>query len=98
MNTSVRKGLLGAAALFLSVSVAIPGAASAGMKMAAHKAVGSARVKAIQAALDKAGAHLKVDGFAGRQTSAALRAYQKKHHLKVTGTADAATLKSLKVK
>ncbi len=103
MNISVRKGLLGAAALFLGVTVAMPGAASAGMKMAAHKAaahkvVGSPHVKAIQKALDKSGAKLKVDGLMGKGTEGALRAYQKKHGLKVTGTADKATLKSLGVK
>ncbi len=108
MNTSVRKGLLGAAALFLGVTVAMPGAASAGMKMAGHKAathkaaahkvVGNAHVKAVQKALDKSGAKLKVDGLMGKKTEAALRAYQKKHSLKVTGTADKATLKSLGVK
>ena len=113
MNTSVRKGFLGATALLLGVTVAIPGVALAGMKMAGHKpvahkvvahkavarkAVGNAHVKAIQEALDKSGAHLKVDGFMGRQTETALRAYQKKHGLKMTGTANAATLKLLKVK
>ena len=108
MNTFVRKGLLGAAALFLGVTVAMPGVASAGMKMASHKApvhkaaahkvVGSSHVKAIQKALDKSGAKLKADGLMGKKTEAALRAYQKKHGLKVTGTADKATLKSLGVK
>jgi peptidoglycan hydrolase-like protein with peptidoglycan-binding domain len=108
MNTSVRKGFLGATALLLGVTVAIPGVALAGMKVAshkavahkvvAHKAVGNAHIKAIQEALDKSGAHLKADGFMGRETETALRAYQKKHGLKMTGTADAATLKLLKVK
>ncbi len=108
MNTSVRKGFLGATALLLGVTVAIPGVALAGMKAAshkavahkvvAHKAVGNAHIKAIQEALDKSGAHLKADGFMGRETEMALRAYQKKHGLKMTGTANAATLKLLKVK
>ena len=108
MNTSVRKGFLGATALLLGVTVAIPGVALAGMKMASHKAVahkvvarkavGNAHIKAIQEALDKSGAHLKADGFMGRETETALRIYQKKHGLKMTGTADAATLKLLKVK
>ncbi len=108
MNTSVRKGFLGAAALLLGVSAAIPGVALAGMKAAGHKAVahkavahkvmGNAHVKAIQEALDKAGAKLKADGMMGPATKAALRAYQKKHGLKVTGAANAATLKSLHVK
>ncbi|WP_297392326.1 peptidoglycan-binding domain-containing protein [Acidiferrobacter sp.] len=108
MNTSVRKGFLGATALLLGVTVAIPGVALAGMKVASHKAVahkvvarkavGNAHIKAIQEALDKSGAHLKADGFMGRETETALRIYQKKHGLKMTGTADAATLKLLKVK
>ena len=108
MNTSVRKGFLGAAALLLGVTVAIPGVAMAGMKVAGHKpvahkvvarkAVGNAHVKAIQEALDRSGARLKADGFMGRETEAALRIYQKKHGLKVTGVADKATLKSLKIK
>ncbi len=108
MNTSVRKGFLGATALLLGVTVAIPGVALAGRKVASHKAVahkvvarkavGNAHIKAIQEALDKSGAHLKADGFMGRETETALRIYQKKHGLKMTGTADAATLKLLKVK
>lgn len=109
MSTSIRKTFLGTAALFFAVATALPLAASAGMTMghkkaavhkaAAHKvAAGSAHVKAIQKALDKSGAKLKVDGLMGKQTEAALRAYQKKHGLKVTGTADKATLKSLGVK
>ncbi len=105
MNTSVRKGLLGAAALFLGMTMVMPGAASAATKAkavshkaAAHRVVGNAHVKAIQEALDKAGAKLKVDGLMGKKTEGALRAYQKKHGLKVTGTADKATLKSLGVK
>ncbi|RCN55913.1 peptidoglycan-binding domain-containing protein [Acidiferrobacter thiooxydans] len=108
MNTSVRKGFLGVTALLLGVTVAIPGVALAGMKMAshkpvahkvaAHKVVGNAHVEAIQRALDKSGAHLKVDGILGRETETALRIYQKKHGLKMTGSADEATLKLLKVK
>ncbi|MHB1609465.1 MAG: peptidoglycan-binding domain-containing protein [Acidiferrobacter sp.] len=108
MNISVRKGFLGVTALLLGVTVAIPGVALAGMKMAshkpvthkvaAHKVVGNAHVEAIQRALDKSGARLKVDGILGRETETALRVYQKKHGLKMTGTADEATLKLLKVK
>jgi|GEM_PF-3575633 len=46
------------------------------------------KTAAIQTALNKNGAKLKVDGIAGKKTAAAIAAYQKAHKLKVTGKAD----------
>lgn len=57
----------------------------------------SAHVKAIQDALDKSGANLKIDGLMGKNTRAALKKFQSGHGIKATGTADKATLKALKV-
>lgn len=51
----------------------------------------SARIKALQEALNKHGAKLKVDGFMGRETEHALRTFQKEQKLKVTGHLDKAT-------
>lgn len=112
MNASIRKQIFGGAALLLVVTSALPVVAlaktAAVHKAVAHKAVAhkaapkaaaaNTHVKAIQKALDKSGAKLKVDGLMGKQTEAALKAFQSKHKLKVTGTADKATLKALKVK
>ncbi len=46
------------------------------------------KTAAIQSALNKNGAKLKVDGVAGKKTAAAIASYQKAHKLKVTGKAD----------
>jgi len=58
---------------------------------AAKKAAPSKSVMALQAALNKNGAKLAVDGRMGKQTRTALRAWQKANGLKVTGVADKAT-------
>ena len=58
------------------------------VKKVAH---GSAEVRMLQTALNKHGAKLMVDGRMGKHTHAALRAFQKKSGLKVTGTLDKAT-------
>ena len=56
-------------------------------------------VKSIQTALRQAGNDPGiVDGVLGRKTSAALRAYQKDHDLKVTGMPDGETCARLGVK
>ena len=111
MTTSIRSTVISATALLLVIATAVPVAALAkakatmGMshmtathKVAHHKVVGNADVKAVQKALDKHGAKLKVDGLMGKETEAALRKFQTKHHLKATGTADKATRKALGVK
>ena len=68
-------------------------------KSMTHKRVAaSEHVKAIQEALNKAGAKLKVDGLMGKGTHAALKEFQSKHGLKATGYANKATLKALDVK
>jgi peptidoglycan hydrolase-like protein with peptidoglycan-binding domain len=66
--------------------------------MKAHKAAASEEVKAIQEALNKQGANLKVDGIAGKKTRAALATFQKANGLKATGKADPATLAKLGIK
>jgi peptidoglycan hydrolase-like protein with peptidoglycan-binding domain len=53
------------------------------------------KVMAIQEALNKTGATLKVDGLMGKKTAAALKKFQKANSLKVTGKADEATLAKL---
>ena len=63
-----------------------------------HKSAGSAEVKAIQEALNKDGAKLSVDGHLGKQTRAALKAYQSAHGLKTTGHADKKTREALGLK
>lgn len=111
MTTSIRNTVISATALLLVVATAVPGVAlakakttkgvshkTAAHKVVARKAVGNSQVKEVQRALDKNGAKLKVDGLMGKETEAALRKFQAKHHLKVTGTADKATLKALGVK
>jgi peptidoglycan hydrolase-like protein with peptidoglycan-binding domain len=61
-------------------------------------AAGGGNVEAIQTALkDKGYDPGPVDGRMGAKTRAALRAYQKKEGLAVTGNADAKTLAGLKV-
>ncbi|MGD8562330.1 MAG: peptidoglycan-binding domain-containing protein [Desulfarculaceae bacterium] len=53
------------------------------------------QVKAAQSALVSAGYKIKADGVMGKNTKKALRAFQKKNKLKVTGKLDAATKKAL---
>ena len=62
------------------------------------KGMPSNEVKAVQKALNKEGFKLKVDGKMGKRTHAALREYQKKNGLKVTGQPDKATLAKLRLK
>jgi peptidoglycan hydrolase-like protein with peptidoglycan-binding domain len=72
--------------------------ASASSEVKAKKAVPSDLVKAVQEALNKQGYKLKVDGLMGKHTQNALKSYQKKNGLKVTGKTDKATLAKLNVK
>ena len=55
------------------------------------------RVANVQMALNANGAQLDVDGKMGSQTRAALKAYQRAHNLRPTGTPDAATMRALGV-
>jgi peptidoglycan hydrolase-like protein with peptidoglycan-binding domain len=63
----------------------------------AKKAAPSKSVMAVQEALNKSGAKLKVDGLMGKQTRAALKKYQAANGLKATGQADKATRAKLGV-
>jgi peptidoglycan hydrolase-like protein with peptidoglycan-binding domain len=72
-----------------------PAAAS---EVKAKRAVPNETVKAVQEALNKEGYKLKADGLMGKHTRSALKSYQKKNGLKVTGRMDEATLAKLKVK
>jgi|SRR5678816_436431 len=58
---------------------------------------GASDVKAVQTALNKNGAALKVDGKMGKGTRAALKSYQKSNGLPETGRADNATKAKLGV-
>jgi peptidoglycan hydrolase-like protein with peptidoglycan-binding domain len=71
---------------------------TAASEVKAKKAVPSETVKAVQEALDKEGYKLKADGLMGKHTRNALKSYQKKNGLKVTGKTDEATLAKLNVK
>lgn len=62
------------------------------------KPVPDEKVKAIQEALNKAGATLKVDGIMGKKTMQAIKNFQKKQGLKVTGEPDKETLAKLGIK
>jgi peptidoglycan hydrolase-like protein with peptidoglycan-binding domain len=53
------------------------------------------RVEEIQAALNKDGAQLAIDGVYGPKTRAAIEDFQKKNDLKVTGRADQETMRKL---
>jgi peptidoglycan hydrolase-like protein with peptidoglycan-binding domain len=55
------------------------------------------RIAQVQTALNANGAHLQVDGRSGPKTTAALKAFQRQHKLKVTGQPDSATVKVLGV-
>jgi peptidoglycan hydrolase-like protein with peptidoglycan-binding domain len=113
MNRSTRKIVAAGAAMVFGVVVtnsvmaenapaAAPQAAHAApMKKAhvmKHKRAGSAEVKAIQEALNKGGAKLTVDGYLGKKTREALKAYQSTHGLKATGHADKKTREALGLK
>lgn len=65
------------------------------MKMEKKAMKADPAVSALQEALNKQGAKLKVDGLMGGKTKAALRNYQKANGLKVSGMADDATKKKL---
>jgi len=59
------------------------------------KMVADEKVLAAQKALNQSGFKLKEDGLMGPKTSGALKQYQKKNGLKVTGKLDKATLAKL---
>jgi hypothetical protein len=65
-------------------------------KMAKKKTMkANADVKKAQMALTQAGFKTKADGYMGKNTSKALKGYQKKNGLKVSGKLDMATKKAL---
>jgi peptidoglycan hydrolase-like protein with peptidoglycan-binding domain len=61
------------------------------------KAAPDDQTMAIQKALNKEGYKLKDDGLMGKHTRAAIRSFQKKNGLKVTGAPDDETLAKLGV-
>jgi len=67
-------------------------------KTAKKASVSKAWVKQLQEALNKNGQKVKVDGVLGKETRAAIKAYQKANNLKVTGRADKATQEKLGLK
>ncbi len=67
-------------------------------KAKAVKRVPSKQVEAVQEALNKAGFKLKVDGLIGKETRVALKEFQKKNGLKVTGKIGKTTLAKLDIK
>jgi len=57
----------------------------------------SHEIKAVQEALNHNGYKLATDGIMGKHTIAALKGFQKKNDLKVTGRPDTETLAKLKI-
>jgi peptidoglycan hydrolase-like protein with peptidoglycan-binding domain len=55
-------------------------------------------IKSVQEALNKDGYKLAEDGISGKHTRSAIKDFQKKNHLKVTGNADSETLAKLNLK
>jgi peptidoglycan hydrolase-like protein with peptidoglycan-binding domain len=80
-----------------SPSASTPAKSTPAKKSAASKKMPSDSVKALQTALNKNGAQLKVDGMMGPGTRAALKKYQAANGLKATGREDAATKAKLGV-
>ena len=78
-------------------STANPAATAPAGKQPAHVTLSRHRIEQIQAALNDAGGKLAVDGEWGPTTAAALRDYQKQHHLRTTGRFDRATRHDLKL-
>ncbi|HTS93563.1 MAG TPA: peptidoglycan-binding domain-containing protein [Stellaceae bacterium] len=92
-----------AAVLFAGSVLALPltavAATSAPQGSSLHHkkpASSSAQVKAAQAALNKQGANLSVDGHMGPKTRDALKSFQTAHGLTVTGKLDKPTQAALK--
>ena len=67
-------------------------------KTSKQNTLASAKVRQIQLALNRQGAKLKVDGKFGKNTRNAIRSFQKKNALKVTGQANSETVKKLKIR
>ncbi len=74
---------------------ATSGTAQSTQQPSHHKATSQNRVKTIQTALNNNGEQVTVDGKLGPKTVAALKDFQQKHGLKVTGHADRATMSQL---
>jgi cytoskeletal protein RodZ len=74
-------------------------AASTTMKSTGKMATMSKQeIKAVQEALNKDGYKLTVDGIVGHNTRSAIKNFQKKNDLKVTGRPDSQTLSKLDLK
>ncbi|MDA3922576.1 MAG: peptidoglycan-binding domain-containing protein [Salinisphaera sp.] len=77
------------------------GMSKSGDSMMAHShmsgSMSKSRVMSVQKALMGKGMNVKTDGMMGPKTEQAIRQYQKKNNLKVTGRPDKATCKSLGV-
>lgn len=73
--------------------------ASSMMKSSGNMAMMSKHeIKLVQNALNKDGYNLRVDGILGMHTSNAIKSFQKKNDLKVTGQPDSMTLAKLNLK
>lgn len=60
-----------------------------------HAALSRKEIEQIQTALDKSGAKIAADGLWGKKSEAALKEFQRLHHLKVSGQLDRDTRKQL---
>ncbi len=85
-----------AAALAVALPASVASAQMRGMPAAAA-GMSAPSVMAVQDALAREGFPLKVDGVLGPETREAIKAFQARHQLPVTGEADPATLARLGV-
>jgi len=80
-----------------SVVVAKESKKSTKQTVAKSKKIDPEMIMAVQKALVEEGYKLKVDGKLGRQVRSALRKFQKKNRLKVTGRINKATLEKMRI-
>lgn len=80
--------------LFAAISIAVPGAASAGLLCTYHDHAANI-MRRVQEKLSDQYGPLKADGSMGPATRRALRAFQKENGLEVSGDLDEATFHAL---
>jgi peptidoglycan hydrolase-like protein with peptidoglycan-binding domain len=90
-------GASGSSGSSMSQSMPVKSSMPAKKSAAKKSSMNAGSVKAVQTALNKNGAMLKVDGKMGKATRDALKKYQSAHGLKSTGRLDDATRTTLGV-
>ena len=98
MKSTLARAAFAAILGALCLSATLPAPAIAQTKATMAKKQGPLKgVIAVQEALNRHGAKLKVDGYMGRKTRNALKKYQAENGLKATGKLDKATRAKLGV-